>query len=94
VITTELSIRLSQNAAIRRPGGRVPSPGGPGRPYDLAMDFEIPEEIEGQTSINELLIEMGEPPVENFVLHAAPDDASELFGDAPMLPGLWTGRAS
>lgn len=52
------------------------------------MDFELPEEIQGQTSINELLVAMGEPPVENFILSDAPDDAAELFADAPTLPGF------
>lgn len=79
--------------AARRPVWACPIPGSARQPYDLAMDFEIPGEIEGQTSIDELLIEMGEPPVENFVLPAVPDDASELFGNTPMLPGLWPERA-
>ncbi|MCQ9165328.1 MULTISPECIES: hypothetical protein [unclassified Arthrobacter] len=52
------------------------------------MDSEIPEVLEGQTSINELLVALGEPPVESFILEAAPDDAAELFTDAPMLPGF------
>lgn len=52
------------------------------------MDFELPEVIEGQSSINELLIAKGEPPVENIVLHEASDDASELFDSPPMLPGF------
>ncbi|MDJ0311768.1 hypothetical protein [Arthrobacter sp. H35-D1] len=52
------------------------------------MDFELPEVIEGQSSINELLIAKGEPPVENILLHNAPDDASELLDAAPMLPGF------
>ena len=58
------------------------------------MDFEIPAELEGQTSINELLIAMGEPPVEDFILPDAPDDASELFTDVPALPGLQPGLES
>ncbi|WP_427174795.1 hypothetical protein [Arthrobacter sp. 92] len=43
-------------------------------------------ELTGQISINELLIAMGEPPVEPM-LPAVPDDASSLTGP-PALPGL------
>lgn len=52
------------------------------------MDFDLAEVIEGQISVNELLIAMGEPPVENLLLPEAPDDASGLFAAAPMLPGI------
>lgn len=50
------------------------------------MDCEIPEVIEGQISINELLVAMGEPPVENVILDEAPLDASELLATAPRPP--------
>jgi hypothetical protein len=44
--------------------------------------------LDGQISINELLVAMGEPPVEPLV-PAEPDDASSLFdGPPPLLPGL------
>ncbi|WP_171814507.1 MULTISPECIES: hypothetical protein [Arthrobacter] len=52
------------------------------------MDCEIPEVIEGQISINELLVAMGEPPVENLILEDAPLDASELLAAKPRLPGF------
>ncbi|WP_170133185.1 hypothetical protein [Arthrobacter livingstonensis] len=52
------------------------------------MDPEISQEIDGQISINELLVAMGEPPVEAFILQDAPDDAAELFADVPTLPGF------
>jgi hypothetical protein len=52
------------------------------------MCTEGPGELEGQISINELLVAMGEPPVEPMLLTDAPDDASSLFeGPAPR-PGL------
>ncbi|HEY8701686.1 MAG TPA: hypothetical protein VIM08_12140 [Arthrobacter sp.] len=44
-------------------------------------------ELEGQISINELLVEMGEPSVEPFVL-TVPDDASSLVDGTQALPGL------
>lgn len=45
-------------------------------------------ELEGQISINELLVAMGEPPVEPLLLTEAPDDASSLFDGPRALPGL------
>lgn len=44
-------------------------------------------ELTGQISINELLVAMGEQPVEPIILVPAPDDASSLT-DPPALPGL------
>ncbi len=52
------------------------------------MDCEHPEVIKGQTSINELLIALGEPPVADPFLPDPPDNASEVVQDAPALPGL------
>jgi hypothetical protein len=52
------------------------------------MDCEIPEVIEGQTSINELLVAMGERPVEHVMPQDAPDDAADLCADGSMLPGF------
>jgi hypothetical protein len=45
-------------------------------------------ELDGQISINELLVAMGEPPVEPLVPAAVPDDAPSLFDGPPPLPGL------
>jgi hypothetical protein len=45
-------------------------------------------ELEGQISINELLVAMGEPPVEPRLLTEAPDDASSLLDGPQALPGL------
>jgi hypothetical protein len=52
------------------------------------MCTEIPGELDGQISINELLIAMGEPPVEPFLLTSAPEDASSLFDGPQAPPGL------
>jgi hypothetical protein len=52
------------------------------------MCTESPGELEGQISINELLVAMGEPPVEPMPLTNAPDDASALFDGPQALPGL------
>lgn len=46
------------------------------------------DELEGQISINELLLAMGEDPVEPMPLTPAPDDASSLFDGPKALPGL------
>lgn len=54
--------------------------------YRLAMCLGPDGELEGQISINELLVEMGEPPVEPMTL-TVPDDAS-LFDGPQALPGL------
>jgi hypothetical protein len=45
-------------------------------------------QLEGQISIDELLIAMGEQPVEPMVFTAAPDDALALFDGPQPLPGL------
>ncbi|MFB9714351.1 hypothetical protein [Arthrobacter methylotrophus] len=55
------------------------------------MCADIPDELEGQISINELLVAMGEPPVEPMTL-AAPDDASSLFDMPAAEPGPRPGR--
>lgn len=52
------------------------------------MCTESAGELEGQLSINDLLVSLGEPPVEPWPLTAAPDDASSLFDGPPALPGL------
>jgi hypothetical protein len=51
------------------------------------MCTESPGELDGQTSINELLVAMGEPPIEPMPLGLAPDDASSLFDAPPLFPG-------
>lgn len=51
------------------------------------MCLEAEGELEGQTSINELLLTMGEPPVEASLM-SVPDDVSSLFPEPPALPGL------
>lgn len=56
--------------------------------YRFAMCLGPDGELEGQISINELLVAMGEPPVEPFLLTAAPDNASSLFDGPEALPGL------
>lgn len=55
--------------------------------YRFAMCIGPDGELEGQISINELLLEMGEPPVESVTL-TVPDDASSLFEGPPALPDL------
>ncbi|GAA4035151.1 hypothetical protein GCM10023063_19420 [Arthrobacter methylotrophus] len=62
-----------------------------GFPYRRSMCADIPDELEGQISINELLVAMGEPPVEPMTL-AAPDDASSLFDMPAAEPGPRPGR--
>ena len=52
------------------------------------MEEEHPGELAGQMSINELLVEMGEAPVESMLDLVVPDDASSLTEDPPPLPGL------
>jgi hypothetical protein len=60
-----------------------------GRPaYVLRMEEEHPGELAGQMSINELLVAMGEAPVESMLHLVVPDDASSLMEDPPALPGL------
>jgi hypothetical protein len=54
--------------------------------YDMCLGAD--GELEGQVSINELLVAMGEPPVMPLLLTPAPDDASSLFDGHPALPGL------
>lgn len=56
-------------------------------PIVFAMCLEAEGELEGQTSINELLLTMGEPPVEASLM-SVPDDVSSLFPEPPALPGL------
>lgn len=58
------------------------------RTYVLGMEEEHPGELAGQMSINELLIAMGEAPVESMLHLVVPDDASSLMEDPPTLPGL------
>lgn len=55
--------------------------------YRFPMCSGADGELTGQISINELLIAMGELPVEPMVLSSAPDDAP-LLAEAPALPGL------
>lgn len=52
------------------------------------MKEEHPGELAGQMSINELLVAMGEAPVESMLHLVVPDDASSLMEDPPTLPGL------
>ncbi|MFC9332796.1 MULTISPECIES: hypothetical protein [Arthrobacter] len=52
------------------------------------MEEEHPGELAGQMSINELLVAMGEAPVESMLDLVVPDDASALTEDPPPLPGL------
>lgn len=54
--------------------------------YRFRMCTGLEGELTGQISINELLIAMGEDPVD-AALHAAADDAPALL-DPPPLPGL------
>lgn len=56
--------------------------------YRFAMCLGPDGELMGQVSINELLVAMGEDPVENFILTGVPDDISSLSDDPPPLPGL------
>lgn len=49
------------------------------------MCLEAGGELKGQTSINELLVAMGEQPVEPT---SAPDSESSLFDGPQALPGL------
>jgi len=58
------------------------------RTYVLGMEEEHPGELAGQMSINELLVAMGEAPVESMLHLVVPDDASSLTEDPPTLPGL------
>lgn len=58
------------------------------RTYVLCMEEEHPGELEGQMSINELLVAMGEAPVVSMLDLVVPDDASSLMEDPPPLPGL------
>lgn len=60
----------------------------PASPMVFAMCLGSDGELEGQVSINELLVAMGEPPVVPFPLTAAPDDVSSLFDRPEALPGL------
>lgn len=62
-------------------------PAGTAYAYRLDMCLGADGELAGQMSINELLIEMGEEPVEPLTLEPAPDDASALT-DQSVLPGL------
>jgi hypothetical protein len=55
--------------------------------YRFPMCLGADRELTGQISINELLIAMGELPVEPMVLSPAADDAS-LLAEPPSLPGL------
>jgi hypothetical protein len=55
--------------------------------YRFPMYLGTDGELTGQISINELLIAMGELPVEPMVLSPAPDDGS-LLAEPPALPGL------
>lgn len=59
--------------------------------YRISMCQGTDGELEGQSSINELLVAMGQAPVEPLVLTAAPDDASSLFDGAQTPPGLGAG---
>lgn len=56
--------------------------------YRSDMCLGADGELEGQISINELLVAIGEPPVMPLLLTPAPDDASSLFDGPPALPGL------
>ncbi|MCA4133786.1 hypothetical protein [Arthrobacter sp. M4] len=52
------------------------------------MSADSPGELTGQISINELLIAMGEAPVEHVVIPDSLDDFSNPATVAPTLPGL------
>lgn len=55
--------------------------------YRSDMCLGADGELVGQISINELLVAMGEAPIEPITPVSAPDDASSLT-DPPALPGL------
>lgn len=52
------------------------------------MDCDFPPVLEGQISINELLLEIGEPTIESPTANLQNNDDGDLAFAAPMLPGF------